>query len=93
MKEAYRFIASHEVDSVRSIIENVWYRHIPTKVSLFVWRLLRNRLPTRDNLLQKIYFNLIIISAWLVVIVQKQQDIFFYHVVNQIFYGHWYWPG
>lgn len=53
VKEAYRFIASHETDSVTSIVDNVWHRHIPTKVSLFVWRLLRNRLPTRDNLLRR----------------------------------------
>ena len=27
--------------------------HIPLKVSVFVWRLLRNRLPTKDNLLRR----------------------------------------
>jgi len=46
---AYRFITSSEqVD--RSLVDDVWHRYIPAKVSLFVWRLLRNRLPTRDNL-------------------------------------------
>jgi len=28
-------------------------RYIPAKVSLFVWRLLRNRLPTKDNLMRR----------------------------------------
>jgi hypothetical protein len=37
----------------RSLVDKVWHRYIPTKVSLFVWRLLRNRLPTRGNLLRR----------------------------------------
>jgi hypothetical protein len=31
----------------------VWHKNIPSKVSLFVWRLLRNRLPTKDNLARR----------------------------------------
>jgi len=30
-----------------------WLKHVPLKVSVFVWRLLRNRLPTKDNLLRR----------------------------------------
>jgi hypothetical protein len=53
VREAYRFVASHDDQSDRNIVDNVWHRHIPTKVSLFVWRLLCNRLPTRGNLLRR----------------------------------------
>nr|ABN08733.1 hypothetical protein MtrDRAFT_AC158497g41v2 [Medicago truncatula] len=53
VREAYRFVASHCDHSDRNIVHNVWHRHIPTKVSLFVWRLLCNRLPTRGNLLRR----------------------------------------
>jgi hypothetical protein len=53
VREAYRFLASFRDQSVRNCVDNVWHRHIPTKVPLFVWRLLRNRLPTRGNLLRR----------------------------------------
>jgi len=36
-----------------SLVDDVWHRHIPAKVSLFVWRLLHNRLPTRANLFKR----------------------------------------
>jgi hypothetical protein len=51
VREAYRYITSYGDQVDRSLVDNVWYRRIPAKVFLFVWRLLRNRLPTRDNLL------------------------------------------
>jgi len=51
IREAYRFITSGEqVD--RSLVYDVWHWYIPANVSLFVWRLLRNRLPTRDNFMR-----------------------------------------
>jgi len=28
----------------------IWHRHVPLKVSILVWRLLRNRFPTKTNL-------------------------------------------
>jgi hypothetical protein len=31
----------------------IWYKQVPLKVSVFAWRLLRNRLPTRDNLVRR----------------------------------------
>jgi len=52
VREAYRFLTSGEqVD--RTLVDDVWHRYIPAKVSLFVWRLLRNCLPTKDNLMRR----------------------------------------
>jgi len=34
-------------------VADIWHQQIPSKVSVFVWRLLRNRLPTKDNLLRR----------------------------------------
>jgi hypothetical protein len=31
----------------------VWHKHVPLKVSIFAWRLLQNRLPTRMNLVRR----------------------------------------
>jgi len=53
VKKAYHHITNNDVQVDRSRVDNVWHRHIPAKVSLFVWRLLRNRIPTRGNLLRR----------------------------------------
>jgi hypothetical protein len=53
VREAYRFITSSGVQVDRSLVDDVWHKLIPSKVSLFVWRLLRNRIPTKDNLLRR----------------------------------------
>jgi len=31
-------------------LEVIWHKHVSLKVSIFAWRLLRDRLPTRQNL-------------------------------------------
>jgi len=33
------------------LFDVAWLKHVPLKVSVFVWRLLRNRLSTKDNLI------------------------------------------
>lgn len=49
VKEAYASI----VDGVSIIVEgelaNVWSHLIPLKVSVLMWRMLQNRIPTKDN--------------------------------------------
>jgi hypothetical protein len=37
----------------RTLVDDVWHGYISAKVPLFVWRLLRNRLPTKDNLMRR----------------------------------------
>jgi len=37
----------------RNLVNDVWLKYIPSKVSLFVWRLLHTRLPTKDNLVRR----------------------------------------
>jgi len=31
----------------------IWHKKVPLKVNIFVWRLLRNRLSTTDNLIKR----------------------------------------
>jgi hypothetical protein len=50
VRESYKFFAHSGADVDRSCVDEVWHRQIPLKVSLLVWRLLLNRLPTKDNL-------------------------------------------
>lgn len=35
------------------VSDSIWHKAAPLKVSLFVWRLLRNQIPTKDNLLRR----------------------------------------
>ncbi|XP_024628642.1 uncharacterized protein [Medicago truncatula] len=53
VREAYRFLTDNGNAGNRTLVEDVWHKSIPTKVSVFVWRLFRNRLPTRDNLVHR----------------------------------------
>jgi len=53
VKAAYRYITTTGENTDRSQVADVWVKHIPSKVSIMVWRLLCNRLPTRDNLVHQ----------------------------------------
>ena len=53
VKGAYRFLTTSGETLDRTLVDDVWHKHIPSKVSLFVWRLFRNRLPTKDNLVRR----------------------------------------
>jgi hypothetical protein len=53
VRDAYRFLTNSGEQMDRNLVADIWHRNIPTKVSLFVWRLLRNRIPTRDNLVRR----------------------------------------
>jgi hypothetical protein len=53
VKGAYHFLTTTGQPLDRTLVDDVWQKHIPSKVSVFVWRLLRNRLPTKDNLVQR----------------------------------------
>jgi hypothetical protein len=35
-----------------TVLDRVWHKHVPLKVSICVWRLSRNILPTKDNLVR-----------------------------------------
>jgi hypothetical protein len=50
VRGAYRFLTTAGDLGDRHQTIDIWHQQIPSKVSVFVWRLLRNRLPTKDNL-------------------------------------------
>jgi hypothetical protein len=53
MREAYRFLTNNWNFVDRTLVDDIWHKHIPSKVTLFVWSLLRNRLPTKDILVRR----------------------------------------
>ena len=53
VRSAYNFqTAQHIVDNPVDV-QSLWQKDIPLKVVIFAWRLFRNRLPTKDNLLRR----------------------------------------
>lgn len=50
VRESFRFITSSGDMVDKTLVDDVWHKHVPSKVSLLVWRLLRNRVPTKNNL-------------------------------------------
>ena len=53
VRGAYHFLTTIAASSDITMVDDVWHKYIPSKVSVLVWRLLRNRLPTKDNLVQR----------------------------------------
>jgi len=50
---AYRFLTSSDDLVAGGANNNVWHKLVPSKVSLFAWRLLQNKIPTRFKLGEK----------------------------------------
>jgi len=53
VRGTYRFLTSSDDYMERSTVSNVWHKLVPSKVSLFAWRLLQNRIPTKSNLVHR----------------------------------------
>jgi len=56
VRRAYRILTSSLPDNQNAPLvcaDHLWRRDIPLKVSVFVWRLFRNRLPTKVNLFHR----------------------------------------
>jgi hypothetical protein len=50
VRDAYQLMSTHDYVTLDAAEDLTWYTHVPLKVSIFVWRLLRDRLPTKVNL-------------------------------------------
>ena len=46
----YDLLTSQEQSHLHLNLELIWHKHVPLKVSIFAWRLLRDRLPTKEKL-------------------------------------------
>jgi len=53
VRGAYHFLTTSGSTVDRHLVDDVWHKLIPSKVSVFVWRLLRDRLPTKDDLARR----------------------------------------
>jgi len=53
VRGTYQYLTRSVTHVEYALSEAVWLKQAPLKVSVFVWRLLRNRLPTKDNLVRR----------------------------------------
>jgi len=53
VKGAYQLLTSVNEPHAWGFVNDIWHKQVPLKVSLFSWRLFRNRLPMKDNLVQR----------------------------------------
>ena len=53
VKGTYHYLMPANTPHDQGLLDDVWHKQVPLKVSLFIWRLLRNWLPTKDNLVRR----------------------------------------
>jgi len=53
VRSAYQLLTTQDTSLVEGADALVWHKHVPLKVSIFAWRLVKNRFPTRTNLVHR----------------------------------------
>ncbi|GAU31093.1 hypothetical protein TSUD_322300 [Trifolium subterraneum] len=53
VRGAYQLLTSHDSISTTASDGLIWHSQVPLKVSIFAWRLLRDMLPTKANLVTR----------------------------------------
>lgn len=94
VRSAYNsIIAQVSVDNVEAT-PSIWYKDVLLKVLLFVWRLFRDRLSTKNNLHRRHIFETLMINIVLVVVDRlKHPPIYFYIAFILVRFGIIYYDG
>ena len=50
VRGVYDMLTNQETSQVLQNVDLIWHKQVPLKVSIFAWRLIRDRLPTKSNL-------------------------------------------
>lgn len=53
VRGVYHLLTSQDSIQNETATDLIWHKQVPLKVSIFAWRLLRDRLPTKSNLLHR----------------------------------------
>jgi hypothetical protein len=53
VRGVYQLLTSQESFHVESEADLIWHNQVPLKVSIFAWRLLQDKLPTKSNLVSR----------------------------------------
>ncbi|GAU36546.1 hypothetical protein TSUD_277520 [Trifolium subterraneum] len=61
VRGVYRILTSRAPVTLSPAEDLIWHKQVPLKVSIFAWRLLRDRLPTKENLVTRGYYQELIL--------------------------------
>jgi len=50
VREVYQMLTRQKDHNLDAILDSVWHKQVPLKISTCVWCLIHNKLPTKDNL-------------------------------------------
>jgi hypothetical protein len=53
VRDAYQILTSQDTPTIEAAGDLLWHKQVPLKVSILAWRLLRDRLPTKANLVTR----------------------------------------
>jgi hypothetical protein len=53
VRGAYQLLTATDVQDTTTTSYLIWHKQVPLKVLVMTWRLFRNRLPTKDNLVRR----------------------------------------
>lgn len=53
VKGTYNYLVTAAAPYDRGLFDDVWQKQVPLKVFVVAWRLIRNQLPTKDNLIRR----------------------------------------
>ncbi|MCI32291.1 cysteine-rich receptor-like protein kinase, partial [Trifolium medium] len=53
VRGAYQLLTSQDSVTLSAVEDLLWHKQVPLKVSILAWRLLRDRLPTKVNLVTR----------------------------------------
>ncbi|GAU28487.1 hypothetical protein TSUD_294900 [Trifolium subterraneum] len=81
VRGAYDLLTSTGGQTEAASTNLIWHKQVPLKVSVVAWWFLRNRLPTKDNLVRRHIIPKVLICVWLVVEYRKQLNICFFPVL------------
>jgi hypothetical protein len=87
IRNVYRKLTTKEVLSLDATSELIWHKQVPLKVSNLAWRILRNRLATKDSFVARGIISHENQLAWLGVGIWRLLIIYFSLVPISILYG------
>ncbi|GKU85336.1 hypothetical protein SLEP1_g16 [Rubroshorea leprosula] len=53
VRSAYKMLSSKPREAEAAVYTTIWNKHVPFKVTAFVWRALQHRIPTKENLFKR----------------------------------------
>jgi len=57
VRSVYKFLNDNVTVDKAMPVSSLWHKNVPLKVVIFAWRMFRDRLPTKDNLLRRHVIN------------------------------------